>query len=882
MDAGINAEIESQSSASSVLRTLALCDLVDSTGLVERMGDLSAAELIRKHDRMARTLADRHGGREIDKTDGFMMMFNRPVQAVAFALDYQRGLKQLNAAEDTNLSARVGIHVGDVVVWDNSAEDIAKGAKPVVVEGLVKPITSRLMNLALPGQILLSNIVYSLAHRAQGELGVDYLQTVRWRPHGRYRFRDVPDPVPVFEVGEEGLAPLKPPPWSSKAHRELPFWRRPATVVFEALVFATLIVVPLVMFLRPDPAIAFAKRDWVVVGSLHNLTGETVFDDALESALRIGLEQSRYVNVLPDLKVRDTITRMQRDPDKTEVDREIGSEVAIRDGARALILPTIAEIGGRVRITAEVIDPQTQTTVYSETADGIGKESILPSLDTINERLRVRLGEALATVSSESMPLEKVATKNLDALRAYAQGRQAYNAGFDSEAQLFFQQAIALDHDFASARVELAKVFLVTGMRSKAEAELRSASEHEGRISARDALYVDAFLASVSGLSHRASIAKWKLLTESFPDFLSGQALYAYYLSWYGNRIEEAIGPVTKSLSSKNANPANSRLLLGSLYLDRERVDDAIAELGAARSDKFPGLGWMAASVFAANGKLDKADEAMASATPEVDPAGGYEMAVVKSAMQIDRGNLDGALEALTLAQPENLQTLAADLALPKLAVASLALDEPEREKAIKSYLTGKSKRVASAALGEMFEQQSELLIAIYLAARNNLPDAAEAVLKTAKLPSVSGDYPILDNLRAIAEAQIALARKSPNDALRKLQPLVDGNEIYLTHAVLMEAQASAGDPQQALLEARWLSSHRGKAYSEFNVKGVVCLNVANSVMASKSACDWVCAPTSWPPACHCNNCSTVISVVWAMPIFSSHTLVWPNSPSTT
>ncbi|HQZ63300.1 MAG TPA: adenylate/guanylate cyclase domain-containing protein, partial [Dokdonella sp.] len=194
--------------ANSLLRTLLLCDLVDSTALVERLGDREAAELIRKHDRLARTLADRHGGQEIDKTDGFMMMFERPIQAVAFALDYQRGLRQLNAAEKSTLAARVGIHVGDVVVWDNSSEDIAKGAKPVEVEGLVKPVTSRLMNLALPGQILLSNIAYDLAHRAQGELG-EALEKVRWRTHGRYRFRGVPDPVAVFEVGEEGLAPLK-------------------------------------------------------------------------------------------------------------------------------------------------------------------------------------------------------------------------------------------------------------------------------------------------------------------------------------------------------------------------------------------------------------------------------------------------------------------------------------------------------------------------------------------------------------------------------------------------------------------------------------------------------------------------------------------------
>jgi class 3 adenylate cyclase len=100
--AAASTHASTEAHASSMLRTLLLCDLVDSTALVERLGDLLAAELIRKHDRLARTLADRHGGREIDKTDGFMMMFERPVQAVAFALDYQRGLRQLNAAESTS------------------------------------------------------------------------------------------------------------------------------------------------------------------------------------------------------------------------------------------------------------------------------------------------------------------------------------------------------------------------------------------------------------------------------------------------------------------------------------------------------------------------------------------------------------------------------------------------------------------------------------------------------------------------------------------------------------------------------------------------------------------------------------------------------------
>ncbi len=154
--------------ATAVLRTLVVCDLVDSTALVERLGDQRAAELFRRHDRLARALMQEHGGREIDKTDGFLLMFERPIQAVAFALAYLRDIAALNTAEKIPLAARFGIHVGEVVVWDNLAQDVQKGAKPTEVEGLVKPVAARLMQLALPDQILLSGVAYDIAHRAQG------------------------------------------------------------------------------------------------------------------------------------------------------------------------------------------------------------------------------------------------------------------------------------------------------------------------------------------------------------------------------------------------------------------------------------------------------------------------------------------------------------------------------------------------------------------------------------------------------------------------------------------------------------------------------------------------------------------------------------------
>src|SRR6185312_2426233 len=71
-----------------LLRAVLVCDLADSAQLTQRLGDVEAAELAQRLDRIARDLVYRHRGQEIDKSDGFLLLFERPVYAVAFALDY--------------------------------------------------------------------------------------------------------------------------------------------------------------------------------------------------------------------------------------------------------------------------------------------------------------------------------------------------------------------------------------------------------------------------------------------------------------------------------------------------------------------------------------------------------------------------------------------------------------------------------------------------------------------------------------------------------------------------------------------------------------------------------------------------------------------------
>ena len=122
------------------IRTLLVSDLVGSTALMERLGDAPAAELFRQHDWLARDLLDEHRGVEIDKTDGFLLIFERPLEAVLYALAYHRGLHRLSAEHGLELRARVGIHLGEVELVRNRPEDVAREPSPSKSRGSPSPL----------------------------------------------------------------------------------------------------------------------------------------------------------------------------------------------------------------------------------------------------------------------------------------------------------------------------------------------------------------------------------------------------------------------------------------------------------------------------------------------------------------------------------------------------------------------------------------------------------------------------------------------------------------------------------------------------------------------------------------------------------------------
>ena len=209
-------DVESRA-ATPVVKTLLASDLVDRARWTEELGDERIAEILRRHDRLARDLLRDHGGLEVDRAGHLLALFDRPLPAVRWALAFHQGMAELSEELEVELACRVAIHLAEVVLVETPPRDIARGANPLSVEGLARPHAARLMSLATGGQTLLSSTAFDLARRSA--VGTVPDGELRWLAHGEYLLPEVTMPMAVFEVGLEGVAPLKAPAATEKVRR---------------------------------------------------------------------------------------------------------------------------------------------------------------------------------------------------------------------------------------------------------------------------------------------------------------------------------------------------------------------------------------------------------------------------------------------------------------------------------------------------------------------------------------------------------------------------------------------------------------------------------------------------------------------------------------
>ncbi|MEM8932895.1 MAG: sigma 54-interacting transcriptional regulator [Acidobacteriota bacterium] len=160
-----------------------------------------------RQDRVVRALLIDYDGHEVARREGFLLVFERPADAVGFSLEIQ----QSRDDAEWPVAASIGVFFGEVRVRHNADEAVARGAQPLEVEGAATRFAEALAELARDGQSLLDRGTHDLARQAirPGHPLAD--EKIRWVEHGVYRSTDEELPVDVFEVGLDGEAPFEPP-----------------------------------------------------------------------------------------------------------------------------------------------------------------------------------------------------------------------------------------------------------------------------------------------------------------------------------------------------------------------------------------------------------------------------------------------------------------------------------------------------------------------------------------------------------------------------------------------------------------------------------------------------------------------------------------------
>jgi serine/threonine protein kinase/tetratricopeptide (TPR) repeat protein len=589
-----------------------------------------------------------------------------------------------------------------------------------------------------------------------------------------------PAPPPVVE-------PVTPSP----AKRAKP--RRGLVIAAAAVVLIGMIEA--VFHFRRTPALT--ARDSIVVADFVNTTGEPVFDGTLKEALTVQLEQSPYLNVLPESQVREALRFMGRSPDE-RVSTEVAREICLREGAKAMLAGSIASLGSHYVIDLKAVNAQTGDALAREQSEAESKEQVLKSLDRAASSLRRKLGESLGSVQKFAMPLEQATTSSLEALQAFTLGQAEHQKLEDEKALPHLKRAVELDPNFAMAYATLGVAYSNQNDRAKAAECLQKAFELKDRASEREKLYISAhYYEMVTGEQQRA-IEVYESWKETYPrDSTPRDNL--------SNRYNE-FGQFEKSLTNANEslrlNPKDIFAYQNAVgaYEKLDRYDEAkaVAEQAIAQNADSMGIHeslYEIAFIRGDNAGMQRqiawaAGKQMDSLMLFPQAMGDYTMGRVRRARET-------LTRATGLAEQHGLKSLANDLG------AAMSVEEA----AIGNVQEGRSG--AEQALASSPDRDAKTSAAVALALAGDTSRAEKLVDDVAK------DFPqdsLMNNLvLPTARAIVELQRKNPTRAIALLESakpyeVSDFGSIYIRGEAYLQSHNGA----QAAAEFQKILDHRG------------------------------------------------------------------------
>ncbi len=320
----------------------------------------------------------------------------------------------------------------------------------------------------------------------------------------------------------------------------------------------------------------------VLLAAFENRTGDPVFDLTLRQGLAVQLDQSPYLDVVPDSRLQATLRRMGRSAE-TPVTAGIAREAALRNEAGAIINGSIAALGSHYVISLEAVEPKLGETIVRAQAEAKDRESVLAELARATAELRRRLGESLPP-RAETTKLVDRTTSSLEALRAYSIGYQERVSGRFASAEKWYQRAIEIDPEFVSAYAGLAILARNRGERGLAAEYSAKAYQMRDRVGPRERLAIES---QYHGLVTGDAVKHIEALRLHLGTFPSNGANHSNLANTYASigRFEEAVAEARRAIAL-DANVAIRYVTLVHALIRLNRFEEATAALTEAHQRK--------------------------------------------------------------------------------------------------------------------------------------------------------------------------------------------------------------------------------------------------------------------------------------------------------
>jgi len=554
-------------------------------------------------------------------------------------------------------------------------------------------------------------------------------------------------------------------------------------------------------------ATALTEKDTIVLADFANSTGDPVFDDTLKTALNVSLNQSPFLNVLPENKVAATLKLMTR-PADTKLTPEVARELCQRAGSTAYLAGSIASLGSQYVLGLKAVNCQSGDPLAEQQVTAAGKEKVLDALGEAASKLRTELGESLATVQKLDVPLSEATTSSLEALKAYSLGRKGNNEKGPAAALPYHQRAIELDPNFAMGYEAVGDDYFSLAELGRASDYYTKAFQLRGHASEWEKLEITAnYYWNVTGELDKAA-QTYQQDIESYPrDYRAHLDLGAVYAAQ--GQHERAVESYRQSLrlAPDSGAPYTD---LGNSLLSLQRFDEArqiIHEAQARKLDNSTLRNALYALAFLGSDSAAMAEQQQGYAGK---PEENFGLALA-SDTEAYGGHLGKARE------------------LTRRAVDSAIRADSKENGAIWQ----ENAAIAQAAFGNPAEARQAAAEALKLAPTSQGVEVEAALAfamagDTARAESLAQDlgkrFPLDTQMQLLwlpaIQAQLALDRKNPAGALNALQaasPIELGQVNFLNNISCLyhvyvrgEAYLAAGQGKEAAAEFQKILDHSG------------------------------------------------------------------------